>query len=110
MMHSFCGTAEHYRRIRAVGTFCFGIGGPVTYKKSAVAEVLPAMRLDELLLETDSPYLPPVPYRGKRNESGYLPLICERIAGRSGGDDRPERPEDIRRRVLLTFSTPGAGR
>ena len=45
-----------------------------------MAEVLPAMRLDELLLETDSPYLPPVPYRGKRNESGYLPLICERIA------------------------------
>ena len=45
-----------------------------------MAEVLPAMRLDELLLETDSPYLPPVPYRGKRNESGYLPLICDRIA------------------------------
>lgn len=80
VMHSFCGTAEHYRRILSVGTFCFGIGGPVTYKKSAVAEVLPAMRPGDLVLETDSPYLPPVPYRGKRNESGYLPLICERIA------------------------------
>ncbi|MDD3108940.1 MAG: TatD family hydrolase [Alistipes sp.] len=84
VMHSFCGTLEHYRRIGAVGDFYFGIGGPVTYKKSAVAALLPAMDPARLVLETDCPYLPPVPFRGKRNESSYLIYVRDAIAQHLG--------------------------
>ena len=80
IMHSFSGTPEHYRRIKAAGGFLFGIGGPVTYKKSAVAETVRQIPLDDLVLETDSPYLPPVPFRGQRNESSYVKYVCEKIA------------------------------
>lgn len=80
VMHSFSGTIEHYRYIKSVGEFCFGIGGPITYKRSLLAEILPLMDIKDIVIETDSPYLPPVPYRGKRNESGYAPIICGKIA------------------------------
>lgn len=80
VMHAFSGTAEIYRQVKQYGDFLFGIGGVVTYKKSETAAVLPGMSLDDLVLETDSPYLPPVPYRGKRNESSYVRLICEKVA------------------------------
>ena len=60
--------------------FYLGIGGVVTYKNSTLKEVLPKIGLDKIVLETDAPYLPPVPHRGKRNESSYIPIIAQQIA------------------------------
>ena len=60
--------------------FMLGIGGVVTYKNATMAEVVKAMPLEKLLLETDAPYLSPVPYRGKRNESSYIPVIAQKVA------------------------------
>lgn len=80
ILHAFGEGVEVYRRIKALGGFAVGIGGVVTYKKTALAESVPQMELGDIVLETDSPYLTPVPFRGKRNESGYLTYICERIA------------------------------
>jgi TatD DNase family protein len=57
-----------------------GIGGIITYKNSGLQKVVQEISLDNLVLETDAPYLPPVPYRGQRNESAYIPLIAEKIA------------------------------
>lgn len=80
VLHAFSEDAATYRRLRACGDFLFGIGGVVTFKKSALAESVREMSLDDLLLETDCPYLTPVPHRGKRNESSYIPYICARVA------------------------------
>jgi TatD DNase family protein len=57
-----------------------GIGGTVTYKNSGLQTVLPQLDLKHIVLETDAPYLPPVPHRGKRNESCYIPIIAQRVA------------------------------
>lgn len=84
VFHSFGGTVEDVEAIRAVGDFYFGINGIVTFKNSGLREVLPVIGLDRLLLETDSPYLAPVPKRGRRNESAYLPYICAFIAQAMG--------------------------
>ncbi len=84
VMHSFSGTIEDYRAIRDMGDFSFGIGGPVTYKKSSLPEVVAGIDIAHILLETDCPYLPPVPFRGKRNESSYLTYICEKVAAAKG--------------------------
>ena len=62
------------------GDFYFGVNGVVTFKKSTVPALLPVIGLDRLLLETDAPYLAPVPHRGQRNESAYIPLIAAKIA------------------------------
>lgn len=80
VFHAFSEDAATYRRLKACGEFLFGIGGTVTYRKSTVAETIREMSLDDILLETDCPYLTPVPYRGKRNESSYIPFICEKVA------------------------------
>ncbi|MGQ9846540.1 MAG: TatD family hydrolase [Bacteroidales bacterium] len=64
--------------------FFLGIGGVVTYKNSTMAEVVKQIPLDKILLETDAPYLPPVPHRGQRNESAYIPLIAAKIAELKG--------------------------
>ncbi|MCD7969639.1 MAG: TatD family hydrolase [Alistipes sp.] len=80
ILHSFSGTLDDYLFLLECGDFYFGIGGPVTYKKSQLAEILPFMDLTRMVLETDSPYLPPVPYRGKRNESSYIPIIRNKVA------------------------------
>ncbi|MDR0954187.1 MAG: TatD family hydrolase [Rikenellaceae bacterium] len=84
VFHSFAGTTDHYRRMRTLGDFRFGIGGVVTYKNAKLAPVVAEMELADLVLETDSPYLPPVPHRGERNESAYLPLIATKIAELQG--------------------------
>ena len=60
--------------------FYLGIGGVLTYKKANVPEALKDISLGHIVLETDAPYLSPVPYRGKRNESSYLPYIAEKLA------------------------------
>lgn len=80
IFHCFTGTIEDINKIKAYGGFYFGIGGVVTYKKSELPDVIPHIPLDRLLLETDAPYLPPVPFRGKRNESAYVIHTAEKIA------------------------------
>lgn len=80
VFHAFSEDAATYRRLKACGDFLFGIGGVVTFKKSALAETVREMAPEDLLLETDCPYLTPVPHRGKRNESSYIPYICARVA------------------------------
>lgn len=84
VFHSFTGTPEEVQRIRQRGDFYFGINGIVTFKKSQVPAVLPEIGIDRILLETDSPYLAPVPNRGKRNESANIPHICHCIATHLG--------------------------
>lgn len=84
VFHSFTGTPDEVERIRRRGDFYFGVNGIVTFKKSAVPLLLPVIGLDRLLLETDSPYLAPVPNRGKRNESANIPHICHFIAATLG--------------------------
>lgn len=80
VFHAFSEDADTYRALRSAGDFLFGIGGVVTFKKSKVAETVREMALDEIVLETDCPYLTPVPHRGERNESAYVRLVCEKIA------------------------------
>lgn len=79
IFHCFSGTIEDAMEITEMGMY-LGIGGVVTYKKSTLPEVVQAISLDHLVLETDAPYLAPAPYRGKRNESSYIPIIAEKIA------------------------------
>lgn len=80
VFHAFSGSIETYRRIACCGDFMVGIGGVVTYKNAGVAKSIEDIPLERILLETDSPYLTPVPYRGKRNESSYLVHIADKIA------------------------------
>ncbi len=94
VMHSFTGTADDIRRIREVAPdIYFGINGIVTFKNSHIADVLPEIGFDRLLLETDSPYLAPVPMRGRCNESSYLIHTANFIAERL--DITTERLADI---------------
>jgi TatD DNase family protein len=79
IFHCFGGSVESAREIVKAG-FYLGIGGVLTYKKSGLAEVLQQVDLKHLVLETDAPYLTPVPFRGKRNESSYLKYIVEKLA------------------------------
>jgi len=84
VFHAFSEGPEVYRRLRASGDFLFGIGGVVTYKKSTVAATVVDIPLEELLLETDCPYLTPVPRRGQRNEPAYVVHTCRRVAELKG--------------------------
>ena len=79
VFHCFSGTPDQARRVIDL-KFYMGIGGVSTFKNGGMDSLLPEVSLDYLLLETDCPYLAPVPYRGKRNEPAYLPLIAQRIA------------------------------
>ena len=83
VFHCFPGTVNEAKKVVDMG-FCLGIGGVVTYKGSRMAEVVRAFGLDTLLLETDAPYLAPVPHRGKRNESAYLRHVAEKVAELKG--------------------------
>ncbi|MBS1689478.1 MAG: TatD family hydrolase, partial [Bacteroidetes bacterium] len=79
IFHCFNGTLEEAKQIVALGLH-LGIGGSLTYKKSVLPEILKEIPLSHLVLETDAPYLAPVPYRGKRNESSYIPVIAQQLA------------------------------
>jgi TatD DNase family protein len=79
VFHCFSGTAEEAREITGLGFF-LGIGGVLTFKKSALPALLADIPPEHLLLETDAPYLAPAPFRGKRNESSYIPLVAEKLA------------------------------
>lgn len=80
VFHSFGGNTADVERIRTLGDHYFGINGIVTFKNSRLATVLPEIGAERLLSETDSPYLAPVPHRGKRNESANIPFIVARMA------------------------------
>lgn len=80
VLHAFSEDGATYRRLKACGDWLFGVGGVVTYKKSLLAEAVAEMALEDIVLETDCPYLTPVPYRGKRNESAYVSYVCEKVA------------------------------
>ncbi len=80
VFHAFTGSIETYRRIASLGGFKVGIGGVVTFKNAGIARTVADIPLENILLETDSPYLTPAPYRGKRNESSYIPFIAAKIA------------------------------
>ncbi|NCU06293.1 MAG: TatD family hydrolase [Chitinophagaceae bacterium] len=79
IFHCFGGSAEEAKQIMDLG-FLMGIGGVVTYKKSGLAEVLSSIPLEYLVLETDAPYLTPVPFRGKRNEPSYLKYVVDKMS------------------------------
>lgn len=80
VFHAFTGSFETYRRLKSYGGFYFGIGGVVTFKNAQVASAVEKIPLGDLLLETDAPYLAPVPFRGRRNEPSYLTYIAGKIA------------------------------
>ena len=80
VFHAYSDGIETCRELRELGDFVFGIGGVVTFKKSRLAEVVRDMELREIVLETDCPYLAPVPNRGKRNSSLNLPYVAEKLA------------------------------
>ncbi|MBO5806002.1 MAG: TatD family hydrolase [Tidjanibacter sp.] len=80
ILHAFGESADTYERIAQLGGFLVGIGGVSTYKKSPLLESIPQIPLSAMVVETDSPYLSPVPFRGKRNEPKNLVYICEQIA------------------------------
>ena len=79
IFHCFSGTLEQAMRMIDLG-FMLGIGGTLTYSKSTLPEVLREVPLESIVLETDAPYLSPVPHRGKRNESAYVALVAEKLA------------------------------
>ena len=80
VFHAYSGSKETFREIQRLGDWYIGIGGVLTFKKASIAETVKYIPLDRILLETDSPYLTPVPFRGKRNESAYIPHIAARLA------------------------------
>lgn len=79
VFHCFSGSNESAKEIIKMG-FYLGIGGVLTYKNAGVAEAITDISLEHLLLETDAPYLPPVPYRGKRNEPQFMLEVAQKIA------------------------------
>jgi TatD DNase family protein len=80
IFHCFSGDIVQAQKILSLGNFKLGIGGVVTFKNSGLDKVIGQLHLTDLVLETDAPYLAPVPFRGKRNESAYIPIIAEKIA------------------------------
>ena len=80
IFHAYSGSAETFRELQKTGDWYIGIGGVLTYKKATIAETVKSIPLERIVLETDSPYLTPVPHRGKRNESSYIPHIAEKLA------------------------------
>ncbi len=80
VFHAFSGSIETFNRIIKLGNFKIGVGGVVTYKNASLANVVSKIDLKDVVLETDGPWLTPVPFRGKRNEPSYLSIIASRLA------------------------------
>ena len=80
VFHSFTGTLDEARELMGYSRFMIGINGVVTFKKSTLPEALKEVPLTKLVLETDSPYLAPVPFRGKRNETSYVKRVAVKLA------------------------------
>lgn len=79
IFHCFSGTVEQAEKVKELN-FLMGIGGVSTFKNGGLDKLLPHLQLEDLVLETDCPYLAPSPYRGKRNEPVYIPIIARRVA------------------------------
>ena len=86
VFHAFSGSIETFREIEKLGGWYVGIGGVLTFRNASIADTVKNIPLERIVLETDSPYLTPVPHRGKRNESAYIPLIASRLAQIKGID------------------------
>lgn len=80
IFHCFSGNIEQANKIIDLGNFKLGIGGVVTFKNSGLDKVVEQINLEHLVLETDAPYLAPVPFRGKRNEPSYILEVAKKIA------------------------------
>ncbi|MGI9527108.1 MAG: TatD family hydrolase [Weeksellaceae bacterium] len=93
IFHCFTGSLEDAKRAIDLG-FMLGIGGVVTFKNGKIDKFLNEISLDNIVLETDAPYLAPVPYRGKRNEPSYIPLVVEKLV-----DIYQTTPEEIAKRT-----------
>lgn len=85
VFHCFTGNMDEAKKIMDIG-FKMGVGGLVTFKNAGVAEAVKQLPLESLLLETDSPFLTPAPFRGKRNQSAYVTYVAEKIAQVKGID------------------------
>ena len=79
IFHCFSGSIEQANKILDLN-FSLGIGGVVTFKNGKISEFLNQVPIEKIVLETDSPYLAPVPYRGKRNESSYIEIVAKKIS------------------------------
>ena len=79
-MHAYSGSYESFLELQRLGDWRIGVGGVVTFKKASLAEVVRKVPLERIVLETDAPYLTPVPYRGRRHESSYIPYIAAKVA------------------------------
>ena len=79
VFHCFNGTVDQVKRIQEIG-FYMGLGGVITYKNAGLDKMVEMLSMDHVVLETDAPYLSPVPHRGKRNESSYIPLVASKIS------------------------------
>lgn len=84
IFHCFSGNTEEALQVISLGGFKLGIGGVVTFKNSGLDKVVSEIGLEHLVLETDAPYLAPVPHRGKRNESAYISIVAEKVASIKG--------------------------
>ncbi len=93
IFHCFNEGEKQAKEIIALG-FYLGIGGTITYKNSKLPDVLKNIGLENIVLETDAPYLPPVPFRGKRNESSYIVYVAEKMAEIKGVN-----PEEVSRKT-----------
>lgn len=80
IFHCFSGNLEQANKIIALGNFKLGIGGVVTFKNAGMDKVVAQIDLEHLVLETDAPYLAPVPFRGKRNEPSYILEVAKKVA------------------------------
>ncbi|MBR5661599.1 MAG: TatD family hydrolase [Bacteroidales bacterium] len=83
-MHAYSGSYESFMELQRLGEWSIGVGGVVTFKKASLAEVVTKVPLERIVLETDAPYLTPVPFRGRRNESSYIPFIASKVAELKG--------------------------
>lgn len=81
VFHAFSSSLETFERLDGYGDWMVGIGGVLTFKNASIARTAANIPLERIILETDSPYLTPTPHRGERNESSYIPLIAEFLAG-----------------------------
>ena len=83
-MHAYSGSHESFMELQRLGDWYIGVGGVVTFKNASLAEVVRKVPLERIVLETDAPYLTPVPYRGRRNESSYIPFRAAKVAELKG--------------------------
>lgn len=93
VFHAFSGSVETFREIEKMDGWYVGIGGVLTFKNASIASTIRHIPLERIVLETDSPYLTPVPFRGRRNESANIPIIAAKIAELKGIS--PEEVEQV---------------